>query len=362
MTIVFLIFSILSLILFNTLVGVYVERKVSAFIQDRIGPTETGKFGFLQTFADVVKLLFKEDIIPASTNKFLFKFAPILVFMAVFAGFALVPFTANSETKMPLGILIWLGIVALDVIGILMAGWASSNKFSLYGAVRSLAQMVSYELPLGLSILCVVVWNGSLDLQEISQVQGIFTEKTTYLFGISFLNIETQTIGGILSWNIISMPFFFIVFLIFFISSLAQANRTPFDIPEAESELVAGFQTEYSGMRWAFLMLSEYGMMLLIGLLTSVLFFGGWNTPFPNIGSFELANYTSGEIGQLPSYLWSFFWLMSKTIVFMLIQMWIRWSFPRLRVDQLMTMCWKYLLPFSLGMLVLTAFWKVFLS
>lgn len=362
MAIIFIIIFTLSLILFNTLVGVYVERKVSAFIQDRIGPTETGKFGFLQTFADVVKLLFKEDIIPSSTNKFLFKFAPILVFMAVFAGFALVPFTANSESNMPLGILIWLGIVALDVIGILMAGWASSNKFSLYGAVRSLAQMVSYELPLGLSILCVVVWNGSLDLQEISLVQGIFAEKTTYLFGISFLNIETQTIGGILSWNIISMPFFFIVFLIFFISGLAQANRTPFDIPEAESELVAGFQTEYSGMRWAFLMLAEYGMMLLIGLLTSILFFGGWNTPFPNIGSFELASYTSGELWSFSSYLWSFFWLMSKTIIFMLIQMWIRWSFPRLRVDQLMTMCWKYLLPFSLAMLVLTAFWKVFLS
>lgn len=362
MPIIFIIFFTLSLILFNTLVGVYVERKVSAFIQDRIGPTETGKYGLLQTFADVVKLLFKEDIIPSSTNKFLFKFAPILVFMAVFAGFAIVPFSANTESDMPLGLLIWLGIVALDVIGILMAGWASSNKFSLYGAVRSLAQMVSYELPLGLAILCVVVWNGSLDLQEISLAQGIFTEKTTYLFGISVLNIETQTIGGILTWNIFSMPFFFIVFLIFFIAGLAQANRTPFDIPEAESELVAGFQTEYSGMRWAFLMLAEYGMMLLIGLLTSILFFGGWNTPFPNIGSFELANYTSGEMGHFSSYLWSFFWLMSKTIIFMLIQMWIRWSFPRLRVDQLMSMCWKYLLPFSLGMLLLTAFWKVFLS
>ncbi|WP_338759354.1 complex I subunit 1 family protein [Bernardetia sp. ABR2-2B] len=361
MSIIFTIFLTLSLILFNTLVGVYVERKVSAFIQDRIGPTETGKFGFLQTFADVIKLLFKEDIIPASTNRFLFKFAPILVFVAVFAGFSIIPFTANSETKMPLGILIWIGIVALDVIGILMAGWASSNKFSLYGAVRSLAQMVSYELPLGLSVLCVVVWNGSLDLQEISQMQGIFAEQTTYLFGISFLTIETQNIGGVLSWNIISMPFFFIVFLIFFISGLAQANRTPFDIPEAESELVAGFQTEYSGMRWAFLMLSEYGMMLLIGLLTSILFFGGWNTPFPNIGGFELATYTSGELGHFSSYLWSFFWLMSKTFIFILIQMWIRWSFPRLRVDQLMSMCWKYLLPFSLFMLVLTAFWKVFL-
>ncbi|WP_291723749.1 complex I subunit 1/NuoH family protein [Bernardetia sp.] len=361
MSTIFIIIFTLSLILINTLVGVYVERKVSAFIQDRIGPTETGKFGLLQTFADVVKLLFKEDVISKNTNRFLFKFAPILVFMAVFAGFAIVPFSVNSESKMPLGILIWLGIVALDVIGILMAGWASSNKFSLYGAVRSLAQMVSYELPLGLSILCVVVWNGSLDLQEISLRQGIFSDITTHLFGISFLGIETQTIGGILSWNIISMPFFFIVFLIFFISGLAQANRTPFDIPEAESELVAGFQTEYSGMRWAFLMLAEYGMMLLIGLLTSILFFGGWNSPFPNIGSFELANYTTGEVGHFSSYLWSFFWLMSKTFIFILIQMWIRWSFPRLRVDQLMTMCWKYLLPFSLGMLLLTAFWKVFL-
>ncbi len=362
MIIILTLFFTLSLILLNTLIGVYVERKVSAFIQDRIGPTETGKYGFLQTFADVVKLLFKEDIIPSSTNKFLFKAAPILVFVAVFAGFAIVPFTANSEAKMPLGLLIWLGIVALDVVGILMAGWASSNKFSLYGAVRSLAQMISYELPLGLSILSVVVWNGSLDLQEISLQQGVFTEKITYLFGLSFLGIEIQNIGGILSWNIISMPFFFVVFLIFFIAALAQANRTPFDIPEAESELVAGFQTEYSGMRWAFLMLSEYGMMLLIGLLTSILFFGGWNTPFPNIANFELANYTSGQIGHVSSYLWSFFWLMSKTFIFMLIQMWIRWSFPRLRVDQLMIMCWKYLLPFSLGMLLLTAFWKVFLS
>ena len=361
MTIILIIIFTLSLILFNTLIGVYVERKVSAFIQDRIGPTETGKFGLLQTFAHVVKLLFKEDIISKHSNRFLFKFATILVFMAVFAGFAIIPFSVNSETNMPLGILIWLGIVALDVIGILMAGWASSNKFSLYGAVRSLAQMISYELPLGLSILCVVVWNGSLDVQEISLQQGIFSETITYLFGISVLGIETQTIGGIFSWNIISMPFFFIVFLIFFISGLAQANRTPFDIPEAESELVAGFQTEYSGMRWAFLMLAEYGMMLLIGLLSSILFFGGWNSPFPNIGSFEGASYTSGEIGEFSSYLWSFFWLMSKTFIFILIQMWVRWSFPRLRVDQLMTMCWKYLLPFSLAMLILTAFWKVFL-
>lgn len=337
------------------LIGVYAERKISALIQDRLGPMEVGKYGFLQTLADILKLLQKEDIVPLLADRKLFLFAPFLVYTAVFAGFAVIPLSTDLVgSGAEVGVFYLLTFVSLDIIGLLMAGWGANNKFAMYGAIRSVAQIISYEIPLGLSVLCVVVITQTLDLQEISFQQGILntTDEKSYLFGLAW--VEVTHWGGIFTWNIVRVPALFFVFIIFFIASLAECNRTPFDLPEAESELVAGFQTEYSGMRWAFLMLSEYGMMLLISFLASILFLGSWNTPLPNLGDFKLAEYTTG-------FAWGIFWLFSKAFVLIFIQMWIRWTYPRLRVDQLMTFCWKYLTPFSLVLLILCALWRLVL-
>lgn len=348
------VFFLLFIPLF-ALIGVYAERKISALIQDRLGPMEVGKYGFLQTLADILKLLQKEDIVPLLADRKLFLFAPFLVYTAVFAGFAVIPLSTDLVgSRAEVGVFYLLTFVSLDIIGLLMAGWGANNKFAMYGAIRSVAQIISYEIPLGLSVLCVVVITQTLDLQEISFQQGILntTDEKSYLFGLAW--VEVTHWGGIFTWNIVRVPALFFVFIIFFIASLAECNRTPFDLPEAESELVAGFQTEYSGMRWAFLMLSEYGMMLLVSFLTSILFLGSWNTPLPNLGDFKLAEYTTG-------FAWGIFWLFSKAFVLIFIQMWIRWTYPRLRVDQLMTFCWKYLTPFSLVLLILCALWRLVL-
>jgi NADH-quinone oxidoreductase subunit H len=349
------IFFLLFIPLF-ALIGVYVERKISALIQDRLGPMEVGKYGLLQTFADILKLLQKEDIIPTSADKLLFLAAPFVVYTAVFAGFAVIPLTIEiAGSTADIGIFYLLTFVSLDIIGLLMAGWGSNNKFAMYGAIRSIAQIVSYEIPLGLSILCVIVFTQTLNLQEISIQQGILSqsEEKSYLLGLSW--IEVTHWGGIFTWNIVRLPALFFAFIIFFIASLAECNRAPFDLPEAESELVAGFQTEYSGLRWAFLMLAEYGMMLLVSFLSVILFLGSWNTPLPNIGDWKLAEYTTGTV-------WGIFWIFSKAMLLVLVQMWVRWTYPRLRIDQLMTLCWKYLTPFALILLLLCAFWKLMLS
>jgi len=244
-----------------------------------------------------------------------------------------------------------------------MAGWGSNNKFAVLGAMRSVAQIVSYEIPAGLAVLCVVMLSQSLDFQEISLQQGIFASQTgssaNYLFGIKALGINVSEMGGFLTWNILRAPFLFIAFLIYFISSLAESNRAPFDIPEAESELVAGFHVEYSGFRFAALFLAEYAMMLLVCLVAVVLFLGSWNTVFPNIGSLKLADLTSGTPGEISGTLWGLFWLMSKTAVLLFIQVAIRWTYPRLRVDQLMQLCWKVLTPLALGLVVLSAVWRI---
>lgn len=358
------IFFILFIPVF-ALGGVYAERKVSAFIQDRMGPMEVGFKGTLQTAADILKLLMKEDIVPLAADRKLFLTAPILVFTAIFAGFAVVPFTSSSQNALlETGIYYVLAIISLDVIGILMAGWGSNSKFSMYGAMRSVAQLVSYEIPLGLSVLCVVVFTQTLNLQEISLQQGIYQATldnpgSSYFFGIPGLN--TSAIGGFLSWNIFRMPLLMLVFVIFFIASLAECNRAPFDLPESESELVGGYHTEYSGFRWAILMLSEYGMMLLVSILAVVLFLGSWNTPLPNIGPVRLADWSSGEPGTLFGIISSGFWLLSKALVLIFLQMTIRWTYPRLRVDQLMSLAWKYLIPATLVLLFLIAAWKLLL-
>jgi NADH-quinone oxidoreductase subunit H len=341
-------------------VGVYLERKISAFIQDRMGPMEVGKWGLLQLIADLLKLLQKEDIVPKAADKWLFLVAPFIIFASIFAAYAVLPLAPGlSGSGAAVGVFYLLTIVSVDVIGILMAGWGSNNKYSLFGAMRSVAQIVSYEVPLGLSILCVVMLTQTLDLQAISFQQGIYSPDPIYLFGLKGLHIEVTQLGGFLSWNIVRNPFLLIAYVVFFIASLAECNRAPFDLPEGESELVGGFHTEYSGMRYALLMLSEYGMMLLVSLLGAILFLGSWNTPFPNIGPLRLADWTSGEPGTIFGYLSGAFWLLTKALLAVLIQMWVRWTLPRLRVDQLMYLGWKVLTPVGLLLFFISGVWRL---
>jgi NADH-quinone oxidoreductase subunit H len=307
-------------------------------------------------------MLQKENVVPSAADRQLFLIAPLLIFAAIFTGYSVLPLHSGlAGAGINSGIYFILAIISLDVFGILIAGWSSNNKYSLLGATRAIAQMISYEVPVGLAVVSVIVISQTLDLQAISYQQGIFSESKIYLFGLASLGIDVTTVGGILSWNIIQAPFLIPVFVIFFIATLAESNRTPFDLPESESELIGGFHTEYPGFRWGIIMLSEYGMMLLVALLGSILFLGSWNTPLPNIGSVELANWTSGELGSWAAIFWGSFWLLSKAVVIVFFQMMARWSYPRLRIDQLMAFSWKYLTPAALVLLLLNSIWRLFM-
>lgn len=357
------LFFILPLLLFYTVAVVYAERKISAFMQDRLGPMEVGYYGLLQTVADLLKLLQKEDIVPAAADKKLFKIAPLLIFVPVFLGFSVLPLSpAWQSSPFSSALFFLLAVVSLDVIGIIVAGWASNNKYSMLGTLRSAAQIISYEIPLGLSVLCVCILSQSLDLQEISAQQGILAkDQTNYLFGISAWGVDTTLTGGFITWNVFRMPALFFAWVIFFIASLAESNRAPFDLPEAESELVAGFQTEYSGFRWAIIMLAEYAMMLLVSFVGVILFWGSWNTPLPNIGSFTLANWTTGSPGSVGFHVWGIFWLLSKTFFTVALQIWVRWTYPRMRLDQLTSLSWKFLTPIALLLLIICSLWRLLL-
>jgi NADH-quinone oxidoreductase subunit H len=271
-----------------------------------------GKWGLLQTVADALKLISKEDIIPRLADRKLFIMAPFVIFVGAFIAVIALPF---GETiiiaDMNIGIFYILAVSSFGVIGLILAGWSSNNKWSLYGGMRSAAQIISYEIPAGLSLITVIMLTETLSMQGIIQYQS----------------------GGLFSWIVFSSPFSFIAFIVYFIAAIAETNRTPFDIPEAESELVGGFHTEYSGMRWSFFFLSEYANMLVVCGVAVTGFLGGWQSPIP--GYFNTAG-------------WSIFWFISKILFLVFVMMWVRWTFPRLRVDQLMDICWKYLLPIAL--------------
>jgi len=333
------------------LFGVYAERKVSAFIQDRLGPTETGKFGLLQTLADGLKLMQKELIVPAAADKILFIMAPAIIFIAVYMGFAALPWGPGLvPSSLNLGLYYIFAIISIETLGILMAGWGSNNKYSILGAMRSVAQIISYEIPAGFAIISVVMIAQSLNLQTIATQQGILSADVTKFFGFW----DVSKIGGIFSWNIFRAPHLMIAFVIYFIASLAESNRAPFDIPEAESELVAGFHTEFTGMRFAFVFFSEYSMMFLVSMISVILFLGAWNTPFPNMGAVQLATWTTGT-------LWGIIWVLTKTLLLVGVQMWIRWTLPRLRVDQLMNLCWKVLTPLAFACMLISGIWRLWL-
>jgi NADH-quinone oxidoreductase subunit H len=344
----------------NIAIGIYGERKVSAFMQDRLGPMEVGKHGVFQILADILKLMQKEDIVPAVSHKRLFKLAPWLVFLSVFVGFAVIPFSSgNIGSNTDTGVFFLLTIVSLDVFGILLAGWASNNKYSLIGSMRAVAQLLSYEIPMGLAVLCVVVVCQSLNLQNISFGQGLFSPEPIYLFSVKSTGLLLNDVGGFLTWNIVKYPLLLPVFVLFFVASLAESNRAPFDLPEAESELVGGFHTEYSGMRFAIMFLSEYGMMLLLSLLAAVLFLGSWNSPLPNLPSLPLAQWTTGLPGSNIAIFWGIFWLASKAYALVFVQMWVRWTLPRLRVDQLLYLSWKVMMPALLILLLANSLYKL---
>ena len=305
----------------------WVERRIAGRIQSRIGPNRAGPAGFLQWLADGIKSVLKEDIVPTEADAPLFKLAPYVVMMGFVGAFVVIPFGGPLIiADLDVGILYITAVTSLVVVGILMAGWSSNNKWSLLGGIRSAAQIVSYEIPAALSIFPIVLVTGSLSMQTIIAGQG----------------------WAPWSWNLFSNPCTFIAFFVFFISALAEGNRTPFDLPEAESELVMGAFTEYSGIRNLLFFMAEWGNLYVIGAIVTTLFLGGWNIPFALEGHPVIRTVLQFVTFFLKSYFWVF------------IAVWLRWTLPRIRVDQMMIMCWKYLVPIALANMIGTAVWVVF--
>lgn len=352
----FIIYILTALALFSFLAGftlfaVYAERKIAGFVQDRLGPMETGKFGSLQTVADILKLLQKEFIVPSLADKVLFTSAPVIVFIAVYLGFAAMPWAPGlAPATLNLGLFYIIAIISVEAVGVLMAGWGSNNKFALLGSLRGVAQIISYEIPAGLALIAVVMVTQTLNMQDIAINQGVLSHEKILFFGLW----DVRTIGGFFAWNIFQVPHLIVVYAIYFIASLAECNRAPFDIPEAESELVSGYHTEYGGLRFAFFFLAEYCLMFLVSMIGVVLFLGGWNTFLPNIGSLRLADWTTG-MG------WGIFWILIKTLSVVGLQILIRWTLPRLRVDQLMNLCWKILTPLAFLCMGISGVWRIWI-
>jgi NAD(P)H-quinone oxidoreductase subunit 1 len=321
----------------GVLVNVWLERKISAAAQQRIGPEYAGALGVLQPLADGLKLLFKEDIIPAKADGLLFTLGPVLVLVPVILSWLVVPFGQNLLiSNVGLGVFLWIALSSIQPIGLLMSGYSSNNKYSLLGGLRAAAQSISYEIPLALSVLAIVMMSNSLSTVDI---------------------VNQQSGAGILSWNIWRQP---VGFLVFWICALAECERLPFDLPEAEEELVAGYQTEYSGMKFALFYLGSYINLVLSALLVSVLYLGGWGFPIPvewfagllgQSVDAPLVQVITGSLGivmtVLKAYLLVFFAIL------------LRWTVPRVRIDQLLDLGWKFLLPVALVNLLVTAALKL---
>lgn len=358
--------------------SIWWERKVAGHIQSRVGPVHVGGWhGWAQSIADGVKLILKEDLIPQGADRFLFRLAPYLAFAPVFAAFLALPFGPQFafEAGLAIGVLYILAVLSLEVMSTILAGWSSNSKWAIYGAMREACQMVSYEIPLGICIIIGVMVAGTLNLVELGYLQG----------------------GGIWDWFVFHNPFIFASFLVYFIASLAASKRAPFDLPESESELVAGYHTEYSGLRFSFFFFAEYAGMFVIGGIQAALFLGCWNSPlgvydpiyamcgYDPIGAGQAyfdgtmtaantfgdkaaaANAAADGLGRgnpgmtgaglFVINLYSAFWFTAKAMGTIWIQMWLRWTLPRIRIDQVLYCCVKVLLPASLIMLVGTAFW-----
>ena len=310
------------------LVLIYVERKVCAFFQCRIGPNRVGPYGTIQSVADMIKMLTKEIIDINHVDRFLFNLAPFVVIIASVLAFGRIPFAKGLHViDFNVGIFFLIAVSSIGIVGILLAGWASNNKYSLIGAMRSGAQMISYELSIGLSILTVVVFTGSMQLSTI---------------------VEGQADGWLLFKGHIPAC---IAFIVYIIAGTAETNRGPFDLPEADSELTAGYHTEYSGMHFGFFYLAEYLNMFVVASVASTLFLGGW-MPL-HVPGWESFN-------QIMDYIPSIFWFFGKTAVVIFIIMWFKWTFPRLRIDQLLRLEWRYLLPINLINLFLMVIIVVF--
>ncbi|QDS98717.1 NADH-quinone oxidoreductase subunit NuoH [Adhaeretor mobilis] len=331
---------IINIVAVGALVFIWLERKISGRIQDRLGPTRVGgKFGWLQTLADGLKLITKEDLMPAGADGLLFKIAPYVSFCAAIAAYLAIPFAGGDHPFAALrvnsGIFFVLAVLGLEVFGTILAGYSSASKWSLFGAMREAAQVVSYEVPIGMCAVVPVLLVGSLDLVYIGDMQaGLFT-----------------------NWLVFNDPFTFIAFWVYFTCALASVNRAPFDLAEAESELVAGFHTEYSGLRWSFFFMAEYGSMFSVSLLAAILFLGGWNGPLPVTEWLGL----TGEVGTLSWYLGSLIGaanLIGKATFGVCVMMWIRWTLPRLRIDQVMATCLKYCTPIAATMFLGAVLWQ----
>ncbi len=325
-----LVFALIVVLVFvlNVAGGTtFIERRVWARIQNRIGPNRVGPQGILQWLADGIKLVMKEDIVPAQADAPLFKLAPYLVMIGFLTTFVVLPFGSHLViADMNVGLVFLTAVTSVVVVGILMAGWASNNKWSLIGGVRSAAQIVSYEIPSGLSLMPIVLLTGTLSLQGVISQQG----------------------WAPWNWFVFNNPFNFVAFFIFFTSALAEGNRTPFDLPEADSELVAGYVTEYSGVRYLIFFMAEWGNLYVIGAVVTTLFLGGWQIP----------PVTDNPVARAILEFLTFF---VKSYFWVLVAMWIRATLPRVRVDQLMAVCWKYLVPISFVNLLGVAVWMVIL-
>jgi NADH-quinone oxidoreductase subunit H len=317
----------------SAFLAIWAERKVSGRIQDRLGPSRVGPFGLLQSLADAIKLLAKEDHAPASADRVLFRLAPYLAFCASFTGFLALPFAYGLVGwQLSVAVFFMLAVLSSEVFGVVLAGYASGSKWSLFGGVREAAQVVSYEIPRSLCVVIPICLAGTLDLHHIAN----------------------QQVGGFWQWHLFHDPFTYAAFVVFFITATASCKRAPFDLAEAESELVAGFHTEYSGFRWSIFFLAEYGSMFAVSGLAAHLYLGGWH---------------SGLLPFEPAQRWGPIWgnlvnvvvFISKCWLLVLVMMWLRWTLPRLRIDQVMETCLFYLLPISCALLAGVCLWSLLL-